>query len=79
MGLPSCAPCLFALVSREVILYYFGGICKRFFYCFESGVAVVPVTGWPATGGAWVLVGGWVQGGVSGWFAPWQFFELPSL
>ncbi len=47
----------FALVSREVILYYFGGICKRFFYCFESGVAVVPVTGWPATGGAWVGAG----------------------
>ena len=28
---------------------------------------------WPATGGAWVLAGKWVQGGVRGWFRSMQF------
>ena len=28
---------------------------------------------WPATGGAWVVSDGWVQGGVKGWFRSMQF------
>ena len=35
----------------------------------ESGVVVVSMVERPATGGAWVVVGGWVQGGVKGWYA----------
>ncbi len=26
------------------------------------------VAGWPATVGGWEIVGGWEEGGVSGWF-----------
>ena len=33
----------------------------------------VSAVGWPATGGRWAVVGGWEQGGVKGWYAPWQF------
>ena len=28
----------------------------------------VSAAGWPATAGGWVVVGGWTQGGVKGWF-----------
>lgn len=28
--------------------------------------------GWPATGGAWAVVGGWAQGGAKGWFRSMQ-------
>lgn len=28
----------------------------------------VSAAGWPATADSWVVVGGWTQGGISGWF-----------
>ena len=30
------------------------------------------MAGWPATAGGWAVVGGWVQGGVKGWFRSMQ-------
>lgn len=33
---------------------------------------VVLAAGWPATGEAWAVVGGWEQGGVRGWFRSMQ-------
>lgn len=43
-----------------------------YFFGFQSGVVDKPGNGWPATGGALVLVGGPEQGGVSGWFRSMQ-------
>ena len=37
-------------------------------FCFESGVAMVWLAGWPATADGWAVVGGWAQGGVIGVF-----------
>ena len=39
----------------------------------EGGLLDGLGNGWPATGGAWVVPGGWVQGGVKGWFRSMQF------
>ena len=45
----------------------------RFFCCSEGGLLCGLGNGWPATGGAWVVSDGWVQGGVKGWFRSMQF------
>ena len=43
------------------------------FGCSESGLLGGLGRWWPATGGAGVVPGGWVQGGVRGWFRSMQF------